>query len=358
MVQLPILVRRIQAAGHIAGVQLSRALDRNLAGPFVVYIEVTKKCNVRCQFCDIWIAKEETKNEMSTEDLLRLTADLKELGTKAVALFGGEALLRRDLFDVIAAMKRAGLYITLDTNGYLLPQFHERIDDSGVDMLVASLDGAREPLVDSLRGLPGTFKRTVEGLRLLRARNTKMKLVINTLIVRDNFRELLDVIRLGEELGIRNFRLLAFNSIYPYNMCGQQSMNLNLHPEELPELQEKIEEVIQYCKSRDLTLNPHEFLRGIPDYYSRNHPAVNCYVGYASLNIWNNGDVGYCVGIPGGVGNIRNTPLLDIWQSKEFAQRRSETMSEPCNKCYVACHLEQNYWFNPRLLMNRAMGRA
>src|SRR5512135_3490001 len=133
MAQKRTLSRKLSVVQHYCAVKLSQTLGRNLCGPFHVYVEVTKKCNLRCQFCDIWRAKEDTIGEMTLENLLRLAEDLKELGTKAVGLYGGEALLRPDLFEVITAMKRAGLHVTLDTNGYLLPQFHEQILDSGVD---------------------------------------------------------------------------------------------------------------------------------------------------------------------------------------------------------------------------------
>jgi hypothetical protein len=91
----------VRLADHYLRVQLSRRLDRSLAGPMMAFVEVTKRCSLRCGTCDIWRVEVGPHDEMTTGELLELARDLGRLGCRYVALFGGEATLRPDLFAVI-----------------------------------------------------------------------------------------------------------------------------------------------------------------------------------------------------------------------------------------------------------------
>jgi coenzyme PQQ synthesis protein D (PqqD)/radical SAM family protein len=95
-----------------------------------------------------------------------------QLGIVEAVVTGGEPFLRRELtLDVIETLAGAGVGVTLNTNGWF-------VDDavaarlgatSGVTAHV-SLDGARAGLHDGSRGVPGSWRRAVEGIdRLLAA---------------------------------------------------------------------------------------------------------------------------------------------------------------------------------------------
>jgi len=64
-----------------------------------INLEVTKRCNARCNFCDYW--KEGTSSEL--QDYVPVVRKLKPL---SVSLTGGEPLLRQDLAQVIASLRR------------------------------------------------------------------------------------------------------------------------------------------------------------------------------------------------------------------------------------------------------------
>ena len=342
-------------AGHYAAVKVAKRTNVNVAGPMLAFIEVTKACSFRCGFCDIWRATDETTNEMTYDDLLQVIADLKELGTKYVGLFGGEPLQRKDLFDVIAAMKAAGFGVVLITNGYLLPEYHERIVRSGLDTLMVSMDSAQPELHDRLRGRKGSHARILRGLDAIRRLSSHVRLGINTIVMKPNFRELADIVRLGTEHGVRHYRFLALNFTYPYDMRGQQSSALALDQREIDELPGELESLIAYCESQGVTLNSHRFLRGIPAFYYGRNEKVDCYAGYASINIHNNGRLSFCSSLPANIGNVRQTRLRDIWRSRAFNDERTRVMSAACDKCWVSCFIEQNHWFELGFMIRRML---
>jgi MoaA/NifB/PqqE/SkfB family radical SAM enzyme len=207
-----------------------------------------------------------------------------------------------------------------------------------------------------VRGLKGGFRRAIEGLKKVQAENESIKVVVNTLVVKHNFRHLMDVIRMGMEFRIRHFRFLAYNFIPPYDLMGMQSRALMLSTEEIMELREIISEVIAYCRAHHITLNSHDFLRGIPQFYTVGAEAVNCFAGYASVHVHSNGRVSFCSSLEAGIGNVREQRLTEIWGSQRFLTRRKEMMSAPCNKCYVSCYIEQNHWFTPKYVVSRLVG--
>jgi hypothetical protein len=95
-----------------------------------------------------------------------------DLGIVEAVVTGGEPFLRRDLtLGVVEELAGEGVGVTLNTNGWF-------VDDEVAQRLGAlrgvtahvSLDGARAGLHDGSRGVPGSWRRAVEGIdRLLGA---------------------------------------------------------------------------------------------------------------------------------------------------------------------------------------------
>jgi hypothetical protein len=95
-----------------------------------------------------------------------------DLGIVEAVVTGGEPFLRKELtLGVIEALAEAGVGVTLNTNGWFVDEEVARRLGAlrGVTAHV-SLDGARAGLHDSSRGVPGSWRRAVEGIdRLLGA---------------------------------------------------------------------------------------------------------------------------------------------------------------------------------------------
>jgi radical SAM protein with 4Fe4S-binding SPASM domain len=144
-----------------AGAPAPSAAERR---PVVVW-NVTRTCNLRCLHCYSDSAARRYPGELTTGEAREVIRDLAAFRVPAVLFSGGEPLLRRDLFALVAGARRLGLRPTLSTNGTLITEeMARRIRGAGFTYVGISLDGIGE-VHDYFRGMRGAFGRTVGGFR-------------------------------------------------------------------------------------------------------------------------------------------------------------------------------------------------
>src|ERR1700761_4309014 len=85
--------------------------------PFSLIAEVTHRCPLHCLYCSNPIEMQRADAELSTEDWKRVFREAAQLGMLHVHLTGGEPLARKDLPELIAAARAAGLYVNMITSG-------------------------------------------------------------------------------------------------------------------------------------------------------------------------------------------------------------------------------------------------
>ncbi|MCW4031185.1 MAG: radical SAM protein, partial [Candidatus Bathyarchaeota archaeon] len=133
--------------------------------PLFVSYNVTGRCNMKCVFCDWWktdILELPTKKALTAIDMVC------SLGVPFFDLSGGEPLLRKDLILLAKRAASHGCLVSMNTNGTLLNIGNVRKVAEVFDFVIVSLDGPKE-VHDKIRGVPGTYDKAVEGIRLLRA---------------------------------------------------------------------------------------------------------------------------------------------------------------------------------------------
>ena len=91
---------------------------------------------------------------LSFEEIERLAAIFGRLGVEKLRLTGGEPLLRRDLPDLVARLRRAApaADLTLTTNGYLLGRCADDLRAAGLDRVTVSLDALDDVTFARLNG--------------------------------------------------------------------------------------------------------------------------------------------------------------------------------------------------------------
>lgn len=106
------------------------------------------------------------RNQLLTyEEITRLARIFASLSIYKIRLTGGEPLMRKELWQLVAMLKKIdGIRdIALTTNGYFLAEQAQRLADSGLDRINISLDS-----LDPLRFADLTrrdyFRRTWEGI--------------------------------------------------------------------------------------------------------------------------------------------------------------------------------------------------
>ncbi len=86
--------------------------------PNQLILFVTSLCNFKCEICFYWEKLNDTKNDLSLEEIKEISSHFKDL--KLLLLSGGEPFLREDLFEVIKVFYDINNVrkLHLPTNGY------------------------------------------------------------------------------------------------------------------------------------------------------------------------------------------------------------------------------------------------
>ncbi len=109
-------------------------------------IGVTDRCNLRCRYCMPEQVEFLPRSEILTfEEIERVTRVACHLGIRKVRITGGEPLVRRNVTDLIARLRRLPELeeIALTTNGLLLADHAAALKEAGLDRLNVSLDSVR-----------------------------------------------------------------------------------------------------------------------------------------------------------------------------------------------------------------------
>jgi heme d1 biosynthesis radical SAM protein NirJ len=145
------------------------------SGPVVIW-NLIRRCNLTCKHCYSISADHEYEGELSTPEVFGVMDDLKQFKVPVLILSGGEPLLRPDLFDIARRGREMKFYLGLSTNGTLIDEpMADRIAAAGFDYVGISLDGIGATH-DKFRRLVGAYQRSLNGVRLLRARGVKVGL--------------------------------------------------------------------------------------------------------------------------------------------------------------------------------------
>lgn len=161
--------------------------------PFVVHIDVSSACNFRCKFCFHSLEKETLKGmgfspAIMDLELFKLTIDkIREFPSKLHRLClirHGEALLNKDLPEMISYAKRCGVAekINISTNGSLLgSEINHKIIASGLDEMLVSLEGLTDEKYREISDVEIDFDRLVGNIRHFYS--NKKQCVLNIKIV-------------------------------------------------------------------------------------------------------------------------------------------------------------------------------
>ncbi|MBV8298650.1 MAG: radical SAM protein [Candidatus Eremiobacteraeota bacterium] len=315
-------------------------LDRSASRPVHAVWEITLACDLKCGHCGSRAGKARTK-ELSTEECLQVVAELAALGTREVTLIGGEAYLRRDFAQIIAAVRAAGMQCTLQSGGRNLNDARiAAAVEAGLTAAGISLDGTRA-LHDELRGVRGSFDAAVAALHRLREHGLPTS--VNTQITAHVLEQLDDVLDVVIATGAKNWQLQL---TVPMGRAGDHP-EMILQPYQMLEMLPKLAALFERAARSGVLLQignnvgyfgPHEGeLRG------NGFEAVHyegCLGGQNTIGIEADGTVKGCPSLPTDAyagGNVREIDLTTIWLETpelSFSRERREPQWGFCKSCY------------------------
>jgi radical SAM protein with 4Fe4S-binding SPASM domain len=317
--------------------------------PILGEIAVTYRCNNRCLFCYAHCDnrqrtgdKKRNGEELPTRRLKRIIRIFKEKAKIPFFSFtGGEPLLRKDLEKLILYAVRLKLKVNLISNGILAtPSRSESLYRSGLKTAQISVEGSNAKTHDGLTGVPGSFDKTLSGIRNLQKAGISVQ--TNTTLSGMNVESAGEMPEFLKGIGIDRF---AMNLFIP---SGR-----GLDHEELFLPYSNIAPVIETVRREACRLGmtfywyspiPHCHYNPI----ARGLGNKSCAAMDGLLSVSPNGDVLPCSSYPEVIGNLFDRSFSDIWFSNRalyFKEKRyapSECKGcEQFTACQGACPL---YW--------------
>jgi pyrroloquinoline quinone biosynthesis protein E len=298
--------------------------------PFTLIAELSYRCPLHCPYCSnpLDLGGEKYRRELPTEDWMRTFREARRLGVLQLALTGGEPMLRRDLVELCAAARDAGLYSSLITAGTLFTRERaQALKSAGLDHVQISIQSPNAEDNDRIAG-NRSFGTKLAAARL--AKELDFPLTINCVLHRQNLDRIAELLDLALDLGAQRVEL-ANTQYYGWAVANQEA----LLPSE--EQLRRGEEAVQ--RFREVVGPEVDVLWVLPDFYEELPKPCMGGWGRTAMVVAPNGDVLPCQAastIPGlEFANVREHPLEWIWsRSGAFARfRGTDWMQEPCRTC-------------------------
>ena len=159
----------------------------------IIYLSLTRKCNMACEFCSTKSGPDiDTTEELTFENICeKLIPLLKKIEPHNLILSGGEPLTRTDIFDIINILKThlPKTNIVLQTNGLLL-------NNSRLERLKNKIEYIEISIEDMFYN-KSFYKSLSEVLGKIKKFEIPMQL--SYVVTRDNVKYMREVLRIVQE---------------------------------------------------------------------------------------------------------------------------------------------------------------
>jgi len=297
--------------------------------PLWLLAEITYRCPLHCAFCyNPTDYADYTKNELGTDEWIKVLRDARKLGALQLGISGGEPLLRDDIEDIVVEANHLGYYSNLITSGVGLTE--KRIDafkSGGLDHIQLSMHDITEEISNFVTDT-STFKLKQKVAAMIKDRGYPM--VLNVVIHRYNIGHIKEILEMAEALGA-DYVELANTQYYGWSLINRN---------QLMPTKEQIDEAEKITNEfREYIGNKMKIFFVVPDYYAERPKKCMNGWGEVFMIVTANGDVLPChsarvlpdMNFP----NVTNNDLKEIWyDSTAFNKYRGDDwMKEPCRSC-------------------------
>jgi AdoMet-dependent heme synthase len=316
--------------------------------PFIAIWEVTQACDLACVHCRASAQPDRDPFELSTDEGKHLIDQIAALKVPVFVLTGGDPIKRPDLFDLIDHARSVGVRVSLTPSAtpLLTKDIVIRLKEAGLARLAVSMDGASAATHDAVRGMSGSFARTLDAVRW--ANEIGLPVQINTTFSRRNIDEIDEIVALLESLKITLW------SVFFLVPTGRGKLNDLLSAEEFESVFQKVYSLSKTASFDIKTTEAQHYRRfvlqqraaerrmgqGSDSVHERSVDAIGraprgLNDGKGFLFISHKGDVFPSGFLPLPAGNIREQELAAIYRdSPLFRDLRDTSMLEgKCGSC-------------------------
>ena len=165
-----------------------------------LWLRLTDQCDGSCGYCY------QTRSPVLLDAglLMHRVREFAHLEMPHVVIEGGEASLHPHLLDIVRGLRGVSSSVTLISNGRgHLATLLDELAESGLSLLILSLDSADESLNDALR-FPGSFRAVTNRVSDLRRRALRPQVGVSTVVGPENLSSLPRLIQWAGEVGVES----------------------------------------------------------------------------------------------------------------------------------------------------------
>jgi MoaA/NifB/PqqE/SkfB family radical SAM enzyme len=292
--------------------------------PRTVFLEVTLRCNARCEFCRYW-------SEPAGEEMADFRPIVKHFSPLSVTLTGGEPLLRRDICQIVSDIKcSSNTFVSLITNGIRLDvERAKELRSAGLDGLSISLNHPNQAQ-DEEKQVPGLYAHLEEVMPHL-AEIGFRRLSLNTVLMANNLSSIPEIVARA-----RAWRMGLTVSCYSTKKADD-------HAPVICEAQTaELEEVVAFLAreaSSGCVQNSPWYLNRILQFHRRKY-VPGCTAGRRTIHVTPQGMVRPCPDLP----------IVSHWST----YAASTAVSPRCGACWYACRGEVQAPLTPGRIISLA----
>lgn len=314
-------------------------------------IGIVDSCMLKCKMCYKWKEDLGTKgfSHPTSEQWKTFIKQLRDLVDEGfeIDFGGGEALMRKDVLELVSYAKRLGFRNTIASNGYLIDEdMAKKIVDSGLDSIVLSLDSLRPEIHDRMRGINGVAQRVHNAIKYLRKYSKDIHIGICTIIMKQTLEGLLDLAEWVNTNRDKTNSILFMAPMQPNNTIFDPDWYRDDYnffwPKDIKKLHAIIDELISRRKEGHwigdsvVQLEAFKAYFANPDIFVKKSP---CNLDRA-IHASSIGDIFLCYRYAV-LGNIKDgADVRKIWRSEAAGKVR-----ENIRKCQDNCHFLLNCFF-------------
>lgn len=336
----------------------------------MVIWETTQACDLACKHCRAESQPGHHPDALTTAEGKQLIDQVVDLGMPhpLFIMTGGDPFKRADIFELTRYASQQGLPVALSPSGTPLLNAAnlQRVQDAGCKVISLSLDASTAAAHDTFRGVPGSYDWTINGWKT--AREMGLKLQVNTTVTRFNLDDLPDMFALVRSLGVMTWsvfflvptgRGLPEDEISPedyeavLNFLYDASKYVSLKTTEGHHYKRVVLQRA-YLEAHGLPVEEYMHLNGTyhrlmaklrqhidglplrqeePERMRRTPLHVNAGDGFVFVSLL--GEVFPSGYLPLSAGNVRRTPLKEIYQGSDLfrALRDKDALQGRCGQC-------------------------
>ena len=324
--------------------RIARAPRDFSKNPMLVYWEVTQACGLTCKHCRAEAMPTSHPLELTTVEGKDFLSQLIAFGDPLphVILTGGDPLSRRDVYSLIDYARGIGLEISITPSATAELTTHavSKLKEHGIQSLGLSLDGSCAVRHDAIRGIPGTFDRTVEAAR--HAGNIGISIQVNTLVSQETVDDLPAIY----ELLRTNFPVMRWSLFFLIAVGRGRALN-EVSPREGERIMNWVLDLVPNAPFTVKTTEAPSYRRiainrmrasGMPAYAMKDSSVYKGFQirdGHGIVFVSNLGDIYPSGFLPLRCGNVRKDSLADVYRESETfrALHSPDQFHGKCGRC-------------------------